>query len=179
MSLRNNLIVERREALGLTPRQLADAAGIEYKQLLRYEGLKLSPRGARGWREGAQKLAAFLRVELVDLWPDVVLAVERSTTELRVSAEQIAAIDASPSSLDLLLDADADHALGATLHSLAPRTQRVLTLLYGLDGDAPLTREQVAALERISPTRVYQIECRGLAELRHPRSGLAARLLPR
>jgi len=53
---------------------------------------------------------------------------------------------------------------------LEPDEQRVLWLLYGLDGSEPWTRSDVSRRLRMTRERVRQLEGRALAKLRHPSS---------
>jgi RNA polymerase primary sigma factor len=80
---------------------------------------------------------------------------------------------------DLIEDANADLPEDATAESmrsselaralaqLSPRMRRVITLRFGLDGQAPHTLEQVGAELGITRERVRQLEARALRELRN------------
>jgi RNA polymerase primary sigma factor len=80
---------------------------------------------------------------------------------------------------DLIEDANADLPEDATaenmrsselaraLAQLNPRMRRVITLRFGLDGQAPHTLEQVGAELGITRERVRQLEARALRELRN------------
>ncbi len=63
----------------------------------------------------------------------------------------------------------------AMIDALTARECAVLRLRYGLDGDAPLTREAIGARLGVGRERVAQIEHAALRKLRHP--AVAARLL--
>ena len=58
--------------------------------------------------------------------------------------------------------------LRAALSTLSLREKRVLELRHGLNGDCPLTLEEIGKREGISRERVRQIEKMGLRHLRHP-----------
>ena len=58
--------------------------------------------------------------------------------------------------------------LRAALSALSPREKRVLELRHGLNGDCPLTLEEIGEREGISRERVRQIEKIGLRHLRRP-----------
>ncbi|HVS85264.1 MAG TPA: sigma-70 family RNA polymerase sigma factor [Gaiellaceae bacterium] len=62
--------------------------------------------------------------------------------------------------------------LAQALAQLNPRSRRVLSLRFGLDGGAPLTLEEVGAGLGITRERVRQIEGRALRELRTVAPGL-------
>jgi RNA polymerase primary sigma factor len=62
--------------------------------------------------------------------------------------------------------------LCAALSVLSPREKRVLEMRHGLNGDCPLTLEEIGEREGISRERVRQIEKMGLRHLRHPAQSL-------
>ena len=82
---------------------------------------------------------------------------------------------------DLIPDEEAEEPLEAAadgmlaghlrdaLHKLNPREQDVLRLRYGLDGEIPLTLEQIGDRFGITRERIRQIEWKALRKLRHPR----------
>jgi RNA polymerase primary sigma factor len=62
--------------------------------------------------------------------------------------------------------------LAGALEQLNPRMRRVLSLRFGLDGDAPQTLEEVGAQLGITRERVRQLETRALRDLRLAAPGL-------
>jgi len=62
--------------------------------------------------------------------------------------------------------------LANALGQLNPRMRRVLSLRFGLDGDAPKTLEEVGVGLGITRERVRQLEARALRELRNTAPGL-------
>ena len=54
------------------------------------------------------------------------------------------------------------------LSSLPPRTRRVLTMRYGLDGSEPMSMNAVSQHFRVSRERIRQIEINALAKMRNP-----------
>jgi RNA polymerase primary sigma factor len=62
--------------------------------------------------------------------------------------------------------------LAGALEQLNPRMRRVLSLRFGLDGEAPQTLEEVGAQLGITRERVRQLETRALRELRLAAPGL-------
>jgi RNA polymerase primary sigma factor len=63
--------------------------------------------------------------------------------------------------------------LAVALAQLNPRMRRVITLRFGLEGQAPQTLEQVGAELGITRERVRQLESRALRELRNQAPGLS------
>jgi RNA polymerase primary sigma factor len=62
--------------------------------------------------------------------------------------------------------------LASALDQLNPRMRRVLSLRFGLDGEAPRTLEEVGGQLGITRERVRQLETRALRELRTAAPGL-------
>jgi RNA polymerase primary sigma factor len=62
--------------------------------------------------------------------------------------------------------------LAGALEQLNPRMRRVLSLRFGLDGEAPQTLEEVGSQLGITRERVRQLETRALRELRLAAPGL-------
>ena len=54
------------------------------------------------------------------------------------------------------------------LSSLPPRTRKVLTLRYGLDGSEPMSLNEISRHFRISRERIRQIEIHALNKMRNP-----------
>ncbi|MGC8640377.1 MAG: sigma-70 family RNA polymerase sigma factor [Isosphaeraceae bacterium] len=68
--------------------------------------------------------------------------------------------------VDHMDDVDSDAALGKLLNSLSPRERRVLSLRFGLEGQARCSLSQVGRILEVSKERVRQIQDRALARLR-------------
>ena len=58
--------------------------------------------------------------------------------------------------------------LSHILSSLPPRTRQVLTLRYGLDGNEPMSLNEMSQHFKISRERIRQIEMNALAKIRNP-----------
>ena len=54
------------------------------------------------------------------------------------------------------------------LSTLPPRTRKVLTLRYGLDGSEPMSLNEISRHFRISRERIRQIEIHALNKMRNP-----------
>ena len=55
--------------------------------------------------------------------------------------------------------------LKAAISILSPRDQEVLKMRFGVDGDPPLTLEQVGMYFNVSSERIRQIEARAVRRL--------------
>jgi RNA polymerase sigma factor (sigma-70 family) len=185
MRIRNNRLKQRRLALGLKPRELAERAGISYGYYLRLEGLKVGPmvasrgRGGMGvlnWSETARKLADFHMVDLEELWPDAIRSVSKSEVVARIEGEQLlGALKMAASEPDALPSPDESYDAAERLAvteevlrdaNLTP--QQELVIRERFFGDKTL--EEVSRVASVSRERARQIEAKALRKLRHPRN---------
>jgi RNA polymerase sigma factor (sigma-70 family) len=102
--VRNNRLIERREAEGLTAREVAEAIGISYASYIKLESLKDPPYSTRGLRPAARKVAVYFGVAPEELWPDGVLAVKQAKAERRFDAEEAMQLLAATAEPPLLPD---------------------------------------------------------------------------
>lgn len=91
MRLRNNLLIERREELGLTAKAAAEQMGLTYSAYLYYEGMRASPVSAKTgkWKETALRVSRFYGVEPEALWPHAVLSVRTVKAEREVGGPEL------------------------------------------------------------------------------------------
>lgn len=173
LRLRNNLLKERRKALGMNQRAFAEAAGVGLCTYRELEALRQSPRTRSGdWREVALVLARFHCVEPEDLFPPAVLGIEQPVAvrkldgaEIRrqLTSQQAPAIE-SP---DALHDrAELRAIIARALDDLGPRQAEVLRRRFGMDAGEPATLEEISEALDLSRERVRQIELVALKRLR-------------
>ena len=78
-------------------------------------------------------------------------------------------VDASQEAPDAnILRTSTQRQLETVLDGLDEREQRIVRLYFGLDGDKPLTLEQIGALMNLTRERIRQIKERAFSKLRHP-----------
>lgn len=103
LRVRNNRLKERRLALGLSQKKLADAVGISFGGYCQLESMSASPKcsnkrvgfgpGAQfvgeRWRDIASELACFYGVTEEELFPDAVLNVDRAVAVRKVDVNDL------------------------------------------------------------------------------------------
>jgi RNA polymerase primary sigma factor len=121
------------------------------------------------------------------------LPIERVRAALRAAPDLVslsASIGEDDGELgDLLADDNAEAPFDAAALSLArddlhtlldylnPREREILSLRFGLDGEQPLTLDEVGRLYNVTRERIRQIEAKALTKLRHPCSARHRRLV--
>lgn len=188
MKLHNNLLLERRVREGLSPRELADAAGISYHVYLIYENLRYlkNPGKALGpysfhknsWAPAALKLAEYWKTLPEDLFPPAMLHAKTNTTTFTLSVADLPEL-ISDYHTHLALPPnhfvehkECVHDVARALQSLPPRERKILEERFFGDKTLGEVGEQLG----VSKTRVQELEARALRYLRYGKS--SARLFP-
>jgi len=176
--LRNNRLVRRRAAMGLTQVQLASYLGVTQTAYSALESLRTSPISKKGvWRPLAHALAAFYDVDLSELFPPEVLDVRtrKVVRELNLqpllAAESLMALPSTTTAEDAVAHRELEDTVAGVLKTLSPREARVIELHYGLGSAADaegLTLSEVGRALGVSHARAQQLVARALRKLRHP-----------
>jgi len=184
VKLRNNHLVERREALGLSAPQLAVALGIGYGQYLDLENMQASPMSKRyrgEMRPSAQRICDFFGVLPEELWPEQVLKVRRSVLRRKLDYGQMALMasddmrarrllpDAAVEKMEAVRDVQI-----AVARILDPKDRSVIKERFGLDGGEWHTLHEIGEKMGVTGQRVRQREEKALRQLRY--SGRSAPL---
>lgn len=200
LSIRNNQLKERRLKLGLSQPDFAALLEIRLDLYRELEKLQRPPwkavRMGRGkkvliegdWSDEALCLSAFHKVPPEMLFPEAVLAVEKSVQVMKLTTEDLqpllakyhAQLPALPAPDQELEAADRKRLLEDMLLTLTPVQRRILELRFYEDkcqveiGPILFSEKLVAA--PISVARVGHLEAQALRCLRHP--SRAHQLLP-
>lgn len=166
--LRNNCLLQRREELGLSPRQLAEAAGVCYPTYLGLESMRISPMSKGEWRSSALKIAAFHGISADELWPDAVLSVVAASATRILDEDEIASLGGGRAVDQHALAEDHERAahVREALATLTPRQEKVLRMRFGIGEKSDHTLEEVGQDFELSRERIRAIEARGITKLR-------------
>lgn len=175
-TLRNNRLKERRVALGMNRKQLAEAAGVTPNDYGRLEALKGGPYRKDGsWAKAASRLSLFFRVPEEDLFPPVVVKVKQPEVVRTLDEGDIQVLLTDHQQQLLMLpdeiveQHEAAELVRQGLHSLSVREETIIRQRFGLDSGDMMTLEEVGKEHEICRGRVRQIEAKALRKLRHPR----------
>ncbi len=175
LRLRNNLLKQRREELGMSQRALSKAAGVSASQYCGLETMSRNPLRVDGtWKEIVEKVAAFHGLAPEELFPPAVLAVENSVISRKLEAEEAFALASVNVPLDQerLESVDRDReVLRLARGALTDREMEIVKRRFGLEGCEPETLLQLGERLGICRERVRGLEARALSKLKHPRVG--------
>lgn len=192
--LKNNKLLARREAAGLSGTELAARAGVPAQTIYAFECMSASPLRGRGdWKETAIRLANYWETTPEELFPNVVQRVERTRGSFAVDEQQIGALMAGAStrdSLPLLPEEVPERAaFNAEVRAMAEewfksicdrytgnvRKVAMWKARYGWDTGVELTFSEVAEQYNITTERVRQIILKLERMMRHS-TGLSGQL---
>lgn len=190
LRLHNNRLKRCREELGLSARAASERIGVPYVTLLDFENMHTDPLKENGEiRDPAVKIAAFYGHPVDWLWPDVVRRIKRAVV--------VRELDDAPTALPrsaapmLMSESDAtEHEVDmrdmiATLRPLVRklpgRESEVLIMRFGLDGDEPMTLEEIGERIGVGREQARRLCEDGLNMLRSmwPIGSMDERLMPR
>lgn len=162
LRIKNNQIKERREKLGFSQGQLAEAAGISIYQLRKFEAIRTRSTDQWGkWKESALKLAEFLCVEPDILFPEAAKSVVQPVIRKKLDAMEIPALAGSGvgEATAALVENNPQERLERhairdkvqkALSALTPRHALALRLRFGFDGKPPHKLDDVASVLNVT-----------------------------
>jgi RNA polymerase sigma factor (sigma-70 family) len=182
LQLRNNRLKARREQLGLGLVEFAKRARVAVDSYSRLERMIDSPigrgsgfGGVVGWRKVALRLAEFHAVPIDELFPDAVIAIQKSLAVLQVDGEELQRlsldeVEQLPAEVGdpeaKLLERERFNLIRASIdQNLKPRSRRIIRQRFY--ADVPL--RDIAERQSCSVERIRQLEAEALRELGRPR----------
>ena len=171
----NNEVRKRREAMGLTQKQLEKLANVGGQKIGNIESFRVYPT-----KDEAERIAEILDAPIDALFPKWLeiykpkrtsIVTETIVTEKLIESQTNPFLLTDGSEAECAIDRDLLHEeLEKELSTLSPREKKVLTLRYGLDPDdqVPRTFEEVSAIFGVTRERIRQIEKKAMRRLRHP-----------
>ena len=181
--LYNNQLKERRLALKMTQKEIAEAIGISLGNYGPYEcfGYNLEKSNVPKpynpetgvWSNIAKSIAAFHCVELEQLFPESVLAVDRNLVERKLSGMAAEALVSEaqtrrslPPDVHFYEQKELSQTIDAAMVQLNPREKKVVSrLFYGSYATSPTT--SLAAEMGVTRERVRQIAAKALRKIRY------------
>lgn len=180
----NGLVRKRREELGITQKQIADACNCSTAQISHIEQLRLYPT-----KETANKISIILDMPIDKLFPEWLEAYakvkrrRRSASDVRyleieqvsINAPELLMLDRPDNTEQTAVETIEGHIdnellkteIRKALAKISPRHQEVLIQRFGLDGSQHKTLDEVAKIHGISRERLRQIEASALRKLKN------------
>lgn len=167
--IKNTDLVKVREVLGLTQGEASEKIGIGKASLLNYENTKSYPS-----HTAQKKICNFYSqngysLNEKDTFPEYmeVIAIRRAGKSNSIPPELIVPLSSVNESYQINNDKmDAKIVINELLKDLTGRCKGILTMRYGLEGDAPKPLVEVAKEYNITRERVRQIEEYAIRALR-------------
>lgn len=158
----------RREALGLSRYDVADAVGCNRSTYANLERMAQRPSTRM-----AQRIADVLLCPVESVFPEIVRELGIGTTaEIGMTQDDILELQASRAleGAELAMDrALVAEAVRRQLATLPERQRLVIEARYGLEGEGPKSLQEVVGIAGTQTReRVRQIEAQALRRLRHP-----------
>lgn len=174
--VKNNLLIQRREELGKSPREFAEAAGVSYGIYLRLEAMTYPPIDENGeWKRVALAIAECHGIPPEEIWPPEILGVTTVAAERSIDATTLRALLGDGRAHQLAPDekvARDELRIGMTraLLNMSERESAVLVARF-VEGK---THDEIATDLGVSRSRVQQIESDARRRMAHPSLGLDA-----
>lgn len=195
LTLRNNRLKARREALGFNRRQFCKLTKISETEYGQLESLKQSPFCFRKgrfkqaqsqfdtdqipWRLIVIKLCSFYKVLPEELFPPVICAVQKSTVVKVLDEIDLQKLIPLKEPLFLSSAQEQDlksgeekyiikeyaHLTMEAISTLSMLEQIILKQRFGLDGNNDMTLEEIGAKYNLSRERIRQLEKKGLEKV--------------
>jgi len=172
MTLRNDVLIAHRQAMGLTQRQAAHVCGVGIWAYQKVEAMDfISPSVCAA----AVQIATTWELPLTQIMPDALIgekvqsraAVVVNMAPERLLASEVPARFILPSPADVAEGDEAKEALAAAINGLLMyRERQVLRLRMGLDGERAHTLEEVGQAICVSRERARMIEAKAMRRLR-------------
>ena len=171
VTIRNARFLTAMESSGIrTLAELSRISGVKYSTVVRIADLKIPVINEKtgDYVPGVIEICDTLSTMPSDLWSEQMLRqpLSKTTVEVDVTGEELAALSAPTQSSEELMIADQREAvvLGA-LKTLPDRYRQIIECWFGING-SPMTLREVGKKFGISQERVRQIAHRGCMTLK-------------
>jgi len=195
MRVRNNQLLARRKALGLSQKMLADAIGVNLAMYGALETLRARPFSTRRgdarydadgiliWTDVALAIAGFYDIEPEVLFPEAIREIQQASAVRLVDGDELKTLLgaglsegtrrlAEPPNTE---DNEQRVMVRVSLSTLTAREEKVLRLRFGIGEESEHTMEEVGAILKrcdggkgvVLRERVRRIEEKALRKLRH------------
>ncbi|MCK4957811.1 MAG: helix-turn-helix domain-containing protein [Planctomycetes bacterium] len=180
MTVKNNLLIEQRESLGLSQKQAGELCGVGYATVGGYETLRIPPQLTGGpragdWKDTAKRIAHGYGVNIEDLWPLSLVDAQSNMATNRITAH-VDAVRMVPISDALgvptvlasrIVDEQfAAETLSDLLKTIGHREREILRMRFGLEGRRQFALDEIADRYDVPRERVLAVEAIAIRKLR-------------
>ena len=162
ITLRNNLMKERRLERGLTQGALAQICRIPIQYVCNAESFK------KVSFETKQKIADALDARVEEVFPEEFERIQKATCVTKTEIRQLEEIAFKEFEKRMELD-DIGPVLDKSLAMLTEREAQIIRLRFGIGTGYPRTLEDLGRIFSVTHERVRQIEAKAIRKLRHPK----------
>lgn len=175
--IKNNRLLERREALGLSQKMMADVVGVHHSVYADLENLRRKAVVDGRWTEEALLCAEYYDCGPDELFPESLDLVRESVVERKFDVDEVVPMALSSHTARLCLPApdlvdlrELDDRVEAAMEVLSPREREVVRQRYGLGGEEPMTYRQIGEVTTVglgkSVERISTIHDQSIGKLR-------------
>jgi RNA polymerase sigma factor (sigma-70 family) len=180
--LKNSILIEAREKLGLSIKDVSEEIGIAsstygtYERLVQYPSLKRQVDICNFFKDKG------IFMEEENVFPKELTGLSKHipnkyTISRQVNRQELALLGTTGQRTLMMSNIDMDRytdeifakkEIEKIVDTLTPRESDIIKLRYGLDDGGERTLDEVGKMFGVSSTRIMQIEAKAVRKLRHP-----------
>lgn len=170
IKLRNNVMISKREELGLTQIQAAKFCNVRNDVYAKLENLMLYPKDSDGnWIKPADKIAKSLIIDINELFAADILAVKKSKIIRAINSKDVNnyMIDVKELNPQLTYDnIEITKQVDIALKTLTPKEEKIMRLRFGIGENKEHTLKEIAEKFDVNCERIRQIQTRSIQKLK-------------
>lgn len=178
IKIRNNLLLEKIERAGYkNVAEFAKAISIPYSVISDFITMKKAPinKFTNTYSPRFMEIVDFLDCMPEDIFPKSRMSAPLKSNYISFKGDEgdVKNLTASMASIAIdpekkMIVDEARRTIHDSLYALTPKEHRILTLLFGLDGNEPKTLEQVSEEFNLTRQMIRIIQNKALKKLKHP-----------
>lgn len=179
VTLKNNILISKREELGFNQEKMAQFLGIRLDVYRKFENLMAHPNDDKYWDE-ANQMAMILECSLKNIFPENLTKIKLNKKTLEIDSFKLEQLYYKPKQILAIESKEFKKELHKAMEVLTPREVEVLEKRFGLNDEEEKTFEEIGKESiktnghgkiigiGVGKDRIRQIELKALRKLRHP-----------